>query len=280
MREVFNLQRTGIYWWGLLTATVFLIPGAWLRAVVQFLRTTDWFQPDRAPFTWIGNAGTWIDAATEAVVRQIQFDPRQALIYIGPWGLANLSVAIILSIVLIAFVFLFYARATKTRGIWDDILGMLAIYIVVRIIGVAGERLNLPILDFIRREEPRSYLLIITAFMLMLMAAGKAGEDSRVFFKVLFEGLLIWFLIIPGPTVLALAWILELPVNINSTLQTEPNIRNYYAMVVAVWAILGLALAMWSIYTSGKPATRPQGVAGDLDQLKRAIDQTKKKLET
>ncbi|MBI3913137.1 MAG: hypothetical protein HY327_02905 [Chloroflexi bacterium] len=274
MREVFNLQRTGIFWWGLLTASVFLIPGQWQRALVNFLRTTDLFKPDRPPFTWFENAGTWIDTVTAGAVAAVKFDSRAGLIYIGNFGLANAAITGLLAIVTIGLVFIFYARATKTKGILDDLLAMIAIYIVLRVVGVAAKGWNLPILDFIQKEEPRSYLLILTVFMILLMIAGKAAMDSRVFFKVLFEGILIWFLIVPGPTIQAIAFLLELPVNINYTLQSEPNIRNYYAAIVAGWAIFGLFLAGTSIYTAGKPPPPPPP-ADDLEDTIRMLSRRK-----
>ncbi len=257
MREVFNLQRTGVFWWGMLTATIFLIPSHWLKSFATFVRTSDLFRSDRPPFNWIDNAGTWIDAGTKAAIGKINFDPKAGLIYIGGFGLANLFVAILLGVILLLTVFIFYSRATRTHGIFDDLLAMALIYAVMRMAGVAAEGLQIPVIDFIQREEPRSYLLILSVYMLLLMFAGKAGVDSRVFFKVLFEAFLIWFMILPEITVQITAFIIEVPWWINYTLQSEPNIRNYYAMVLAVWALLGVALAGMSIYTAGRPPPPP-----------------------
>ncbi|MBI3741965.1 MAG: hypothetical protein HY257_09465 [Chloroflexi bacterium] len=283
MREVLNFSRTGIYWWGLLTASVFMIPGQWIRSLVNFLRTTDLFTPERPPFTWFFNAGTWIDSATKAAIAQIKFDPRGGLIYIGNFGLANAFVSILLGGFIIILVFILYVRATKTKGILDDLIAMILIYVVLRVTGVAAAGLNVPVLDFIQHEEPRSYLLILSVIMILLMIAGKAAIDSRVFFKVLFEGVLIWFLIIPGPTVLAVAFLIEIPLLINTFLQSEPNIRNYYAMVVAIWAVFGLILAGISIYTAGRPTPPPQvqtELESELDEFQRFIKKRKSKART
>ncbi len=278
MREVFNFQRTGIYWWGLLTALVFLIPGQWLRSLVSFLRTPNLIQPSNPPFTWFENAGSWIDAGTRAAVGRVKFDAAAGLVYIGNIGVANMLLAIILAVVLTSMVFIFYLRAIKTHGIADDLIAMVLIYAMMRVLGAAAAGWKIPVIDFLHNEEPRSYLLILTVFMLLLMIAGKAAMDSRVFFKILFEGLLVWFLILPIPTVQAFAYIIEIPVWINYILQSEPTIRNYYAMVVAVWAIFGLFLAGTSIYSAGRPPPTPQvNPADDLEDAIRLLGKRKSK---
>ncbi len=267
MREVFNLKRTGVYWWGLITALIFLIPGAWLKGTASFIRTVDWLQPNKPPFVWFDNLGTWIDSVAEGVFKTVQFNPKAMFGTIGPYGIANLGIALVMGLLLIVFSFLLYRRAAATPGIWDDLVAMMVIYLVLRIEGVAAESLQIPLIDFLRTQAPQSYLVILGFYMVFMMIAGRGSQDSAVFFKVLFEAVIVWLFVVPQATAQALATIIEFPTSVHTFLVSDPSVQPYFPIVEVIWAALGILMIGSSLYSAGRIVRAEKGPIGGLEEL-------------
>jgi len=257
MRALFNFQRTGIFWWGLVTALVFMIPEYWIFSVAAFLRGID-----TKPFNFIKPVSDEIDNATKAVLALIQFDPAKALIYIGPYGIANLFMGIVFAILFFGVAVVFYFRAAKTKTIWDDFLAMAFLFVVLRVIGVASTKWSISVINYLHSKEPTSYLLILSFFMLVLLVRGHGFTDSEVFFKTIFEAIIIWTLIEPRGTLLLLAWIVEQPALIHKTLTENPVISKYFPMVLAVWALVGLGMIAVNLYSASRTPAPAGGGGG------------------
>lgn len=256
MRSLFNLQRTGIFWWGLVTALVFMIPEFWIFSVGSSLRTID-----VSIFGFLKLVGDEIDKATLGVLALIQFDPAKALIYFGPYGIANLFVGIVFAILFFGIATFFYFRAAGTKSIFDDFLAMSFLYLVMHVIGVASTKWSIGVINYIHSKEPTSYAIILSLFMLILLLRGQGHNDSQIFFKTLFEAIVVWTLVSPTYTIGVLAWVVELPAMVHKTLTENSVISKYYPMVVAIWAVLGLGIVAVNLYSAGKmPA--PAGSGG------------------
>jgi len=257
MRALFNWQRMGIFWWGLITALVFMIPESWTFSLGTFLRSID-----TRPFNFIKPVSDEIDNATRAVLVLVQFDPSKALVCIGVNCISNLIVGVILAVLFFTFAVLAYFRAAATESIFDDFLAIAFIYIVMRIIGVASDKWSIGFMNYVHNKEPISYLIILSIFMLILLVRGKGFVDSEVFFKTIFEAIVVWTLILPSATLLLLAWIVERPAALHKFLTENPIINSFYPMVVAVWAIVGLSIVAVNLYSAGRVPVPAGGGGG------------------
>ena len=257
MRALFNFQRTGMFWWGLVTALVFMIPEFWIFSVGSSLRSID-----VAVFDFLKPVSNEIDNATLGVLKLIDFDPGKALVFIGPYGIANLFVGIVFVIIFFLVAALFYFRAAKTKTVIDDFVAMTFLYIVLRVIGVASTKWSISVINYIHSKEPTSYLIILSIFMLILLVRGQGFNDSEVFFKTIFEAIVVWTIIQPKSTLLVLAWIVERPAVIHQVLTENSVINKYFPMVVAVWAVVGLGIVAVNLYSAGKTPAPARGGGG------------------
>ncbi len=246
MGSVFDLKKTGILWWVLITALVFLIPGTWLSATANLLRSAEWLQSNKPPLTWLNDLRQGIDTFATSFPGIVQFKPQEALVVVGPLRIANLLVGIVVGGVLIALAFLFYLRAANHGGILDDLLAMVLIYFVLRVEGAATSAI--PLVDFMNRNAPQSYLVILLGFMILQVLRGRGARDSAIFFKILLESILIGILILPRLTLDALAAIVELPTKFHSFLASN----QYFPMIMAVWATMGIIVVVVNLYNIGR----------------------------
>ena len=257
MRALFNLQRTGIFWWGLVTALVFMIPEYWILSLAGMLRNID-----IRVFDILKPISNEIDNATLGVLNLIQFDPGKALVFIGTYGIANLFVGIVLAIIFFGIAVVFYFRAARTKTMIDDFLAMAFLYVIMRVIGVASTKWSISVINYIHSKEPISYLIILSIFMLILLVRGQGFNDSQVFFKTIFEAIIVWTIVQPRSTLLVLAWIVERPAAIHQVLTENTVINKYFPMVVAVWAMVGLGIAATNLYSAGKVPAAASGGGG------------------
>lgn len=255
MRTAFDFRRTGIFWWAVLSALVYLIPAAWLAAAADFIRRADWLKDDRPPLSVIVDLRKAIDTFAANFTSAIQFNAAENLVVVGPVRIPNVVIAIIVAVLLMAVALVFYRRATSSPGLLDDLIAMIVIYTVLRIEGAATA--NVPVVGAIDKAAPNSYLIIMVLFMLYQLVRGRGASDSAVFFKVLFEALIIAILIVPTIALQAVAFVIEFPTKIHEFLAHT----QYFAPIAAGWAILGIVLGISNIYNSGRGAS-PRGGGG------------------
>ncbi len=246
MGSVFDLKKTGILWWGLITALVFLIPGSWLLATSAFLRSADWLQAGRPPVSWLNEARQAIDAFATSAPGLVQFQPLDELVVVGPLHIANLLVGIVLGGVLIGLAFFFYIRAANRGGILDDLVAMVLIYFVLRVEGAATA--SIPFVDYMNKQAPQSYLIVLLGFMILQILRGRGSRDSAIFFRLLIESILIGILILPRQTLDALAVIIEWPTQFHTYLADS----EYFPMIMTVWALLGIITVIVNLYNIGR----------------------------
>lgn len=258
MRALFNFQRTGIFWWGLVTALVFMIPEYWILSVAAFLRSID-----AKPFDIIKPVSDEIDKATLAVLQLVTFDPAKALVCFGGTNcISNLFVGIVFAVIFFGIATWFYFRAAATRTIIDDFFAIAFLYVVLRVIGVASTKWSIGAISYLHSKEPWSYLVILTIFMLILLMRGQGYSNSEVFFKTIFEAIIVWTLIQPQATLRLLAWIVEQPALIHKALTENIVISKYFPMVIAVWALVGLGIAAVNLYGASRTPAPAGGGGG------------------
>jgi hypothetical protein len=251
MHPVLNFRKSGVFWWGVIAALVFLIPGAWLLALAAFLRSADWLQENQPPVSWLNNLRDTIDKFALSLPTMVQFKPGESLVVVGPLQVPNLVIGILAGLLLMVVAFIFYLRASASPGVLDDLFAMLFFYIVLRVEGAATAAV--PVVKTLNDQAPQSYLIILLLIMLINIVRGRAAHDSAVFFKVLMEAILVAVLILPRQTLEALAWIVERPTMIHSFLAGT----GYFVSIEAIWALIGILLGIMSLYNIAKTPQRP-----------------------
>ncbi len=257
MRSVFDLSKTGFFWWGLIAALVFLVPGAWLVALARFLRSADWLQPDRPPVSYLQDLRKAIDAAASSFPTVVKFNPGESLVVVGPLQVPNLLIGVVVGLVLLIIAFLFYRRATASSGVLDDLVAMVVIYIVLRVEGAATAAV--PVVGNIDRQAPQSYLIILVLFMVYQLVKGRGARDSAVFFKVLLEAILVCIMILPRLALDILAAAVEFPTKIHEFLVGT----QYFTAIMAGWAIVGIMLGLFNLYNIGRTPVGARSPAGE-----------------
>lgn len=262
MRTVFDLRRTGVFWWAVVSALVYLIPAAWLAATATFIRSADFLQQDKPPISWIVQLRDTIDGAARAFTAMIQFDAQRPLVSFGTFSIPNWVIGLVIGVLLITAALVYYYRASSSPGFIDDLFAMIAIYAVLRVEGAASARV--PIIENLEKTAPNSYLLILVLFMLFGILRGRGAREPSVFFKIFFEAILIFILIVPRIALDAIAWMIEFPTKIHDFLVGTM----YFAPIMAGWALLGIFLGAMNIYNA-----RPGfSVPGSRGGPKRPLD--------
>ena len=264
MHSILDIRKAGFFWWSIVTALVFLIPQAWLIAAASFLRSADWLQKDKPPVIWLVDLRNAIDSAALGFPAIVQFKPAETLVTIGSVQVPNLAVGVFIGTLLILGTLLLYRYTSARPGVLDDLLAMVLVYIVLRVVGVATE--GVPVVKFLNDRAPTSYLIIMLIFMVFLIFRGRAAKDSKVFFKLLLEVILVSMLILPRQTLDALAWLVEFPTKIHQFIAGT----QIFVAIVAGWAMVGLVLGITNLYNVGKSAPPAKSPAdGEKAQARR-----------
>ncbi|HEX7587350.1 MAG TPA: hypothetical protein VF478_03460, partial [Anaerolineae bacterium] len=98
MSEVFS-ARSLVYWWGLLSATVFVKD--WLKQLADFLRTSGMFSPANIPFNVLPGLNSWIDGAAKFIRETVKFNPTQAVATIGSFVILGWMLALFFAVLLL-----------------------------------------------------------------------------------------------------------------------------------------------------------------------------------
>ncbi|MGB8646441.1 MAG: hypothetical protein WCF84_14475 [Anaerolineae bacterium] len=245
MSKVFG-PKSWVFWWALLTATVFL-PDA-LRWQASLFRNKSLFAPTIPPFNLVGILNSTIDGAAEWIRTGIKFKPNDILIAAGPVSVPNWSLAVLAGIVLLAVAAVFYVRALKTSSLLDDILALVLLYFVIRMEAHLFSIASLPLLSpgakALVGNQLVSFLLLL--FLLAgLTLTGGGIKDPRSFWRGLIEFLLVAILLFPLEATAFLALQMDLLVQFGTLMRTN-------LLFAALWALTGIFLAVWRLYHIGE----------------------------
>jgi len=179
----------------------------------------------------------------------VGFDPAAILIRIGPIAIPNLTLAVLFGIVLIFAVVRFYFKAVATRGLIDDLAAAIALYVIFRLEGDIAQALPLSPAVSALLKDPAIYVGVLTGFLIMILLVGQGLHDSRVFWKVVFEGLGLYLFFFPERIATGLAGFLDWVAKFGEFIK-GPVFPQVLGLVL--WGVLGLILLAPRLYAIGR----------------------------
>lgn len=243
MSEVFGI-RSIIYWWGLLTATVFVRD--WLRQLADFIRQPDMFVPSKIPFNTLPGLNSTIDNASTYVKTAVKFDPTQIIATIGPIGVPSWSVALLLGLILIILGIRLYIRALRTEAWYDDFLTLFLLYVILRFEGHIISSTSLPLTDAFKAlfENQAVTFFLIVGLLLGLSFVGEGVHSKRAFWRALLAALIISLFMFPAETANIVGYGVDALAQFGAALSLSANLPFAIA-----WGVFGMVLAINRLMT-------------------------------
>jgi hypothetical protein len=238
MSEVFS-ARSLVYWWGLLSATVFVKD--WLKQLADFLRTSGMFSPANIPFNVLPGLNSWIDGAAKFIRETVKFNPTQAVATIGSFVILGWMLALFFAVLLLLIAVLLYIRALNSPSWFDDFFAIFVIYVILRIISHIVALTSLPVLDSFRNflDNPATAFLLLLALMLFLSFFGEGFRSKRAFWRALLEALLMSLFMFPRETATVVAYGIDALAQFGAGLGSAANLP-----FAIIWGLLGMFLAL------------------------------------
>ena len=250
MSEVFS-GRSLVYWWGVLSATVFIKD--WLKQLADFLRTSGLFSPASIPFNILPGLNSWIDGAAKFIRDTVKFNPTQAVITVGSYAILGWMLALFFAFLLLLIAILLYIRALNSPSWFDDFFAIFVIYVILRIISHIAALTSLPILDSFRNflDNPATAFLLLLALMLFLSFFGEGFRSKRAFWRALLEALLMSLFIFPRETANVVAYGIDALAQFGAGLSLPANLP-----FAIIWGLLGMFLALQRLTSQESFAAR------------------------
>lgn len=251
MLDVFG-WRSLIYWWGLLSATVFVKD--WLRQLGSFLVKSNMFSPDNIPFNLVPGLNAAIDSAAKFIRDSIQFDPNQAILSVGGAAVLGWMVAIFFGVLLLILAVILYMRALASPAWFDDFLAIFAIFVILRVISHLAALTSLPLLDSFRAfiDNPGTAFLLLLVLLIVLSFFGEGFRSKRAFWRALIEAAVLGLFMFPRETATVLATAVDGLAQFGASLSLPANLP-----FAVIWGIIGMFLALQRL-TTQELASRPE----------------------
>jgi hypothetical protein len=233
MSDVFGI-RSIIYWWGFLTATVFVRD--WLRQLTDFIRQPDMFVPTKIPFNMLPGLNSTIDVKTA-----VKFNPNQIIATIGPIGIPSWSLAILLGIILIVVGIRLYVRALRTEAWYDDFITLFILYVILRFEGHIISSTALPLTDSFKAlfENQAVTFFLIVGLLLGLSFVGEGVHSKRAFWRALLAAQIISLFMFPRETANFLSYGVDALAQFGTALSLPANLP-----FAVAWGVVGMLLAI------------------------------------
>lgn len=243
MAEVFGV-RSLIYWWGVLTATVFVKD--WLQQLAAFLLDPKSFSAEKFPFNMLPGLNSWIDGAAIYIRDRIQFDPAQVIAGSGALTIYNWMLAVAVGLILVGLAIALYIRALNTSTWLDDFLALIVVYIILRIEGHIVALAALPIQNWFRDfvDNPGTAFLVMLVLVMFLVFFGEGFHSKRAFWRALIEASLVALFMFPRETAVAFGYIVRALAQFGTSLSLPEN-----APFAIMWGLLGMGLAFHRLTT-------------------------------
>ncbi len=241
--------RSWIFWWAGLTALAFLQD--LLTSLADFFKSQSLFTRDIPPFSLIPGLNGWIDTAAVWLQTNVQFDANKPLAQLGPIGIPNWSIALLVGILILVIALLLYRKALATSSLLDDFGALFALYFVIRIEAHLLSIAKIPAIGPAAQSVLGNQLFsfgVVMLFLLGLAVTGEGLKSTRSFWRALAEVLIVAILLFPTE---AGTWVANGILTLN---EFGSNLRNNLVLGAA-WGLIGLILAVQRLYYGdAKPA--------------------------
>ncbi|MCI0477974.1 MAG: hypothetical protein L0Y55_17160 [Anaerolineales bacterium] len=238
MSEILG-ARSLLYWWGVLTAALFIKD--WLKQAAKFFKTSDTFAPDKIPFNILPGLNSWIDGVGNFIRTTINFNPNAELLKIGATSIPSFVLALLLGLLLIAFGAILLRRAIKSSAWFDDFLAIAVMYIILRIVGhIVSLATSLPFANWFRVlvDSPIAAYAVLMLLLLFITFFGEGFQSKRAFWRALIASSLLSLFMYPRQVSIGFGYVLEALALFGTGLGDPANIP-----FAAAWGVLGMFLA-------------------------------------
>jgi hypothetical protein len=258
MSEIFGF-RSLIYWWGMLTATVFVKD--WLFQLAIFFKTSDTFSPTRIPFNLFPTIDDSIRRLADFIRDTVKFKPDAVLIEIGTTRVPNAVLAILVGILCVIFAALLVRRALRSHLWFDDFLAVFVMYAVLRIVGhITSLTQTIPLANWFRifADSKEAAYLVLMVLLLFLTFFGEGFESKRAFWRSIIAVFVLSLFIYPLQVSAYFGDLLNALALFGVGLLDANNLP--FALM---WGLIGMLLALYRLATpeggAAPSAPRPSG---------------------
>lgn len=238
MSEIFG-ARSLLYWWGVLTATLFIKD--WLKQLANFFKTSTTFAPDKIPFNILPGLNKWIDGAGDYIRTTVKFDANAELLKIGTTSIPSFVLAFLGGLLLIVFGVILLRRAIKSSAWFDDFIALAVMYIVLRIVGhIISLATSLPFANWFRVlvDSPFAAYVVLMLLLLFITFFGEGFQSKRAFWRAIIASSLLSLFMYPRQVSIGFGYVLEALALFGAGLGEPANIP-----FAAAWGVLGMYLA-------------------------------------
>ncbi|MCX7837936.1 MAG: hypothetical protein N2559_00545 [Anaerolineae bacterium] len=249
MSEIFGV-RSLIYWWGVLTATVFVRD--WLFQLGNFFKTSDTFSPDRIPFSLLPTIDNAIKGVADYIHYGIKFDPNAVLIQVGTTIIRNYVLAILFGLICIIFAALLVRRALRSHLWFDDFVAIFVMYAVLRIVGhITSLTTAIPLANQFRvfADSQEASYIILMILLLFLTFFGEGFQSKRAFWRAVIAIFVLSLFMFPREVSARFGDMLNALALFGAGLLSKDNL----AFAIA-WGVIGMLLALYRLATPEFPA--------------------------
>lgn len=259
MAEIFG-ARSLIYWWGMLTATVFVRD--WLFQLAIFFKTSEMFSPTRIPFNLLPNIDHSIKGVADYIRGTIQFKPDAELVRIGTTVVPNYVLAVVFGLVCVIFAALLVRRALRSHLWFDDFMALFVMYAVLRIVGhITSLTQAIPLANWFRvfADSTEASYIVLMILLLFLTFFGEGFQSKRAFWRSLIALFVLSLFMYPQQVSAYFGEVLNALALFGASLLDKNN----FAFAIA-WGVIGMLLAWYRLAmpeesVAPSPPPRPSG---------------------
>jgi hypothetical protein len=244
MSEVFGV-RSLLYWWGVLTATVFVRD--WLKQLGGFFKDSPTFTPDKIPFNILPGLNSWIDGAGNYIRVTVKFNANAPLFTVGSTAVPSYVLGFLGGFILIAIGAALLFRAIKSPAWFDDFIALAAMYIVLRIVGhIVSLATALPFANWFRDfvNNPFAAYVAIMVLLLFITFFGEGFQSKRAFWRAIIASSLFSLFMYPRQVSIIIGYILDALALFGEGLWSQANIP-----FAVAWGVVGIFLALQRLAT-------------------------------
>lgn len=253
MAEIFGV-RSLLYWWGVLTATVFVKD--WLFQLALFFRTSDTFLPTRIPFNLLPSIDNAIKGVADYIKDTIKFKPDAVLIEIGTTRVQNYVLAILVGLICILFAALLLRRALRSHLWFDDFMALFVMYAVLRVVGhITSLTQTLPLANWFRvfADSKEAAYIVLMIVLLFLIFFGEGFQSKRAFWRAVIASFILSLFIYPQQVASYFGEFLGALALFGASLLDLKNIP-----FAITWGIIGMLLALYRLATPESMPSEPR----------------------
>lgn len=253
MRSLFT-PRGIILVWAVLTASVGL--GAPLRLFASEIRRG---KPEVLFARFYNGFSAIPSQVIGAFSNAVHFEPATVIFSAGTLQFQTVHLIFLVGVAFLVLLVWLYQRAIKSPAFADDFLMLGFCYLVIRIVVGIWIRADVSIQPI--QEGVLGFLMI--ALIIILTWRGGGRDDSKIFWRGIFEIYIVLIFVYPDWTIPATTALMEGLASFGEMLQISTGF--------VFWSLLGMGLGAWLLYGAGSKPSKP---ARDIiEGLKKKVDE-------